>query len=230
MKLSSLVTGAALGLTMFLGSVATSNAAVIGVTSASAFSADDFIRWCQLGASGTWVNPGTTATSDGGIGATLDTAGTGFQRIDQGTTSWFGNFAPGTPLLWTSGQGPDITIPLDQPVYAVGAQIQANFFGTFIAKIIGSDGGILGSFTETGNSTGANDGSAIFIGLKSTLKDISKIEFVLPGASYMPNDFAIGPISLQSCIPEPSTWGMMIIGFAGIGLAARRRVRRAAAA
>jgi len=31
-----------------------------------------------------------------------------------------------------------------------------------------------------------------------------------------------------SAVPEPSTWAMMLIGFAGIGLAMRRRTLRPA--
>ena len=229
MRLSTLLSGAALGLTMVLASAATSNAAVVGVSSAAALHADDSIDWGQLGPVATWVNPGTSATSAGGLVATLNTAGTGFQRIDQGS-GWNGNFSNGEHLLWTSGQGPDITINFDHPVYGAGAQIQANFFGAFVAEIFGSNGSLLGSFTENGSSNANGDGSAIFIGLKSALKEITQIQFVLPSAYYAPNDFSIGSLQISSCVPEPSTWGMMLVGFLGVGFAVRRRARRAAAA
>jgi hypothetical protein len=34
----------------------------------------------------------------------------------------------------------------------------------------------------------------------------------------------IGPIPVVAGTPEPSTWAMMLIGFAGLAFAARRRV------
>jgi PEP-CTERM motif len=35
--------------------------------------------------------------------------------------------------------------------------------------------------------------------------------------------------SAQSAVPEPATWGLMLLGFAGIGMAMRRRRRPALA-
>ena len=37
-------------------------------------------------------------------------------------------------------------------------------------------------------------------------------------------------ISLESTVPEPSTWAMMLLGFAGVGFAGYRRARRSRAA
>ena len=45
---------------------------------------------------------------------------------------------------------------------------------------------------------------------------------VLPGGSfYNPGD--VGTLTLTAAVPEPSTWAMMILGFAGIGVMAYRR-------
>jgi choice-of-anchor C domain-containing protein len=50
-------------------------------------------------------------------------------------------------------------------------------------------------------------------------------------ASSGDNACAFGPaldaVSVTSAVPELSTWGMMLIGFAGLGLIAYRRARRA---
>lgn len=37
--------------------------------------------------------------------------------------------------------------------------------------------------------------------------------------------FAISEVGMASAVPEPSTWAMMLIGFAGLGFAARHRCR-----
>jgi hypothetical protein len=36
------------------------------------------------------------------------------------------------------------------------------------------------------------------------------------------------PVSLSSAVPEPATWAMLLIGFAGIGFMAHRRKSRPA--
>ena len=237
MRLSAVLPGAVLGLCLVLGSAATSNAAVVGVTSFADLGADDSLDWGQLGPATTWINKPATVTSGwGGLTASVDTAGTGFQRIDQGSPAFNGNFAAGTALLWTSGQGPDITIDLSQPVYGAGAQIQSNWYGAFTAQIQELDGigNVIASFTENGLSNAQADGSAIFIGLKSSLQDITRLRFILTSASKAPNDFAIGPVALAKCaaVPEPATWVTLLTGFAGLGamLRAKRRAKARTAA
>jgi hypothetical protein len=42
--------------------------------------------------------------------------------------------------------------------------------------------------------------------------------------------FAIGGGTAGSVVPEPSTWGMMLLGFAGLGFVGFRASRRTAAA
>ena len=44
--------------------------------------------------------------------------------------------------------------------------------------------------------------------------------------AFSGNDFAIDDISLTA-VPEPSTWAMMILGFAGVGFLAHRRRKQA---
>jgi hypothetical protein len=98
-----------------------------------------------------------------------------------------------------------------------GVQIQDARFGPFTA-IITVNG--TSTFSETGDSTGAADGSAIFIGWKGPLTTI-QFETTAPGQGI---DFAIGPVSIAS-VPEPSTWAMMLLGFVGLGYAGYRRAR-----
>jgi PEP-CTERM motif-containing protein len=60
---------------------------------------------------------------------------------------------------------------------------------------------------------------------------------VMPTGFFTNDDGSTGTIryidggfAAVSAVPEPSTWAMMLIGFAGIGLVAYRRQRRALAA
>jgi hypothetical protein len=193
----------------------------------------DTIDWSQLGSPGASFTTSQAVTSGLGASATVSSAGNLLQVREQGV-DWNGDFASGTVVMWddstadvTKG-GPDITIHFAQPVAAVGAQIQADFPGAFTAQIIGSNGSPVGSFIENGDSTHLGDGSAIFIGLQSTAVDISEVQFTLTSASLHPNDFAIGPVTFGSTpltvfpgVPEPSTWAMMLAGFAMIGAVLR---------
>jgi hypothetical protein len=50
-----------------------------------------------------------------------------------------------------------------------------------------------------------------------------------PGYSIVV-DSAVGNGLVGGAVPEPSTWGMMLVGFAGIGFASYRRTRKPRAA
>ena len=43
------------------------------------------------------------------------------------------------------------------------------------------------------------------------------------GGPITPGNFLLGGISLTQSVPEPGTWGMMLLGFGAIGFAFRRR-------
>jgi hypothetical protein len=49
------------------------------------------------------------------------------------------------------------------------------------------------------------------------------------GSGGVAGDAYFRNLTLTSGVPEPSTWAMMLIGFAGLGFAARRRTKAAAA-
>lgn len=53
----------------------------------------------------------------------------------------------------------------------------------------------------------------------------------LPGTYLMSNIFGdpIGSLTISGAVPEPSTWAMMILGFAGVGFMAYRRRNQATA-
>ena len=194
-----------------------------GITSSAGLT--DSIDWTsQLGGVtfNTIPSPQTVMSADG-VMVTVSSTGGVFERVDQGN-GWAGNFAPGEELLWDDEAGPDITLTFATPVNAAGATIQADFYGGFTAQVLVNG---TNTFTENGVSNGNNDGSAIFIGWNGG--PITTLQFTLTSAFEAPNDFAIGTVALSS-VPEPSTWAMMMLGFAGLGFAAFRTRKTAVAA
>jgi hypothetical protein len=194
----------AVAFTVFGALSVPANAVTVGVTSEGALGANDSIAWSQLGPAFTALGSPQNVTSTGGLTGQVTSAGNTFERRDQ-NNGWAGNFAPDEPLLWTRGVGPDITINFTTPVFGAGAQIQADTFGPFTAQITKTNGTTF-SFTAPGNSNSNGDNSAIFIGLLSSVADISSIEFILTSSVGNPGDFAIGHLALNTdgvAVPGP---------------------------
>lgn len=207
-------------------------ASVIGISSALAIADFGHIDWATYGGEFDAVTNGTTKAVPGlpGVNLTIsELAGFDFLRVTQGV-SWNGNFGDGDPLLYTTGGGP-IDFVFNSPISAFGDQIQSVVFGAFTARIeaFSAANTSLGFFLQNGNSNDAGDDSAIFIGLVSTARDISRIRLSLTAAPLDPftsaptlGDFAVGNPTVAA-MPEPAT-----LVFVGTGLLAmlRRRNRR----
>lgn len=179
-------------------------------TNRGAFGGDDTTDWGQLGKCMTPVlNPFTATSNVRGLTITGAFAGPGVGQIRvQTLCGWGGNFASGDILVWTNspGQGP-LMLSFCTPIVGAGAQIQADFFGDFTAKIEAfSSGTSLGSFTENGISSPDGDNSAIFIGLKDLDgPNVTSIVLSLTAAAGDPMDFAINKLALDSgaAVSEP---------------------------
>ncbi len=223
-------------LALLLGGIGQANAGYFLITSRTGFS--DFVDWGQLGAPYTDPSNPSTVTSNGGKTLTVSQTYPGaFERRDEGN-GWNGNFSPGDHLLWTNNAGSSApnTLSISSGFTAGGAQIQADYYGSFTARITAYDamGNTLASFTENGTSNGNNDGSAIFIGIGTTSGTIASIGFSLDSATFgTVGDFAINKFSFSTgpynVIPEPASvtlLGLGALGLAGFGL--RRRKQNAA--
>jgi hypothetical protein len=190
---------------------------------------DSFDWAANFGAEFNPVPDGSTALSNSGALAAAITFGGGGdgQLMVQGS-GWNGNFNPGDAVLWTNspGQGP-ITFTFSQPVNAVGAQMQADFFGPFTAELEAFDihGNLIDSVTASGNSNSNGDGSALFLGLANDA-GIASAEFLQISCPCDTADFAIGSLNVASdvsSVPEPGSFTSLFIIF---GLAAVARVLR----
>ena len=78
-------------------------------------------------------------------------------------------------------------------------------------------------------STGSGAGQRFYdISLDSP--GASSVDFfsINPDGSYLFDNgtFAVRPVDLTAPVPEPSTWAMLILGFASIGFVAYRRSRK----
>jgi PEP-CTERM motif len=217
--------GLALALSVVMALEGQARAGVSLVTSPSGIAANDSVDWGVLGPPFTDVSNPFTVNSVGGVGLTVSQASGDFLTMQQNTT-WAGNFAPLDNLLWTQGGGP-MTIDFNQALGAVGTQIQADFYGDFVARITALDsmGNAIGSFTEAGTSNGNSDGSAIFIGVAGG--GIYGITLSLDSASNAPGDFAINTLLIgPGAVPEPSTLVLGAIAALGLGgYALRRKLR-----
>ncbi|GGA22745.1 hypothetical protein CYANOKiyG1_37930 [Okeania sp. KiyG1] len=135
------------------------------------------------------------------------------------------NFADGDFILFTGfnpttfpavGNAGPITINFDTPVKGAGTQIAVDDTFEFEAFISAFDkeNNLLGTFSANGTSSLALDNSAVFLGVKSDIPEISKLVFSssVPERALGINNLSISAVTVD----EPST--IMAIGILGFGL------------
>ncbi|MFQ5425136.1 MAG: hypothetical protein ACE5F9_14320, partial [Phycisphaerae bacterium] len=164
------------------------------VTGRAALGGTDGVDWGALGPVGTMLSSSFAVTSSGGVPLGVSKgAPIGFRRVDQ-FVQWAGNFAPGDRLIRNLAPAGRMFIDFPEPVFGGGVQVQRAMYGSFTATIEAFDvnGVSLGSFSEPGFSDNGGDNSAMFIGVKSSTADISRIALdVDPGSglAYGINQF-----------------------------------------
>src|ERR1051326_7016644 len=191
-KLSSLVLAAAM--TAF----STSAFAQLSlVTSRASFPTTDTVNWTTLGPAFTQITtPFTVATTGGSLITVSHNEGTLFERRDQTTGGWGGNFTFGDALLWNQGDNGAITFDPQNLISGAGFNVQSDYPGAFTFRLDAYDvnGVLLGSVTRNGFSNTVL-GSAIFIGFTSPTANVDKFIGTMTSAAVGPSNFAINTLA-----------------------------------
>jgi hypothetical protein len=182
----------------------------------------DSVDWSQLGTPGTPVPTVFTFTTANGVSGTgtyenpagsfAMTGPTGEVLQNGWSATWNGNFADGAYVNWTENSGP-LTLSFAQGYSQIGAQIQADFWGSFTAQICDANA----CFTEDGVANGNDDDSAIYLGIAGS--DLTSVTFSITNDTAYLDDFAINGVTLDggsAATPEPSSLLLLGTGLVGI--------------
>jgi|SRR5580658_8724939 hypothetical protein len=197
---------AVLGLVMLAVVAAPAEAGVKLVKSRAALDGDDLINWAQLGPSLTNVPTPAAVTSNGGLSATVSSLGGSSLDTARQGDPWDGNFAPNAPIIVTGQFTPSgsISITFASPVYAVGAQMDYNWISpvampfTEIITAYDIDSNLLGTFTVQGEMDDLANNSAVFIGIRDSIPEISTVVFSTTSTfGGYPGSIAINNVALE---------------------------------
>ena len=194
------------------------HAGIVGTDSPALISHGLAVDWTSVGVEYAYIQQPFSISLSDAIGATVSLPGStaDLMRVDEGT-SWFGDFALGTPLLWTNWDPGPLRFVFDQPIQAFGLHIQPDFGGgpppppfTATMAVFGTGDILLGSVSLDGFSTLTEDGTAPFLGFFSSQRDVVRVDIGVIDEDGFPVDFAVdGPVGSAS-IPEPGGFWLAV--------------------
>jgi hypothetical protein len=131
--------------------------------------------------------------------------------------------APETPVSFTFTAGPETLTNLTYNPSSIFSHFNfttdaaGNLSGWDISVGLGGGGSFILENVQSSQPFGSNIGDQASVG--GNFKGDANFD---PGEAFGLNRTA-GTFTLQAAVPEPSTWAMMILGFAGVGFMAYRR-------
>jgi hypothetical protein len=186
------------------------------VNSRVGLGANDLVTWGLASDDGQSVSSPYARVSTGGVTATATLTG-GFTIFENDgvNASLSSNFASGDIVLDSAMSDGPITITFSSAVTAVGFQIQHLALGAFngFLSVYGAGNILMGTVNAGGTTGFDNDGSALFLGARSDLRDIMSIQISVDqvsGTSALSiNQMSLDTLNPSTGIPEPSTFALV---------------------
>ncbi len=125
-------------------------------------------------------------------------------------------FSPPTPNLYSDRFGGSFSMTF-APSAEWGALLSQYYDGTGQLSVMAYDGADL---VYSGTPTVGSETAPLFFGL-SGLGNITRVDIATTNGGQFPGTSLVE--YGVAAVPEPTTWAMMILGFAGIGFMAYRR-------
>ena len=201
------------------------SAAAAALIACAGIAKADTINFSQFGVIGTNLTSPLIGTTTGGVNVTLTSPNGSFEVLQENQTSgafhWNGEFPNGSPVLFDGVGSGAVTLTFATGITGLTVSAQANNSGPFTETAMAFSGATL---LDTVSATGDNvlfgaEGSNPFLTVAG-----ADITSVLVSVTNDQGGFALyGGAGAVGSVPEPSTWAMMILGFAGVGLMAYRR-------
>jgi PEP-CTERM motif len=208
--------------------VGPANAGIIQVTSRAAVGSDLTVNWGVFGPAGTGLSC-YCSEPVGPIVVDINGSSGELNRFDEGS-DYTGNFAIGDQLLSQPYESDEMTVGFSVPILGFGTQIQPlDYTGAFTGYVhVLTDDGMDQTFSVLGDSTTAEDNSAPFIGVTSTVADIIGMQFYVDiGNVSFPADGALAinqlNVDVPNTVPEPVTLSLFGAGLAGAAAIRRRK-------
>ncbi|MEO8812128.1 MAG: PEPxxWA-CTERM sorting domain-containing protein, partial [Caulobacteraceae bacterium] len=134
-----------------------------------------------------------------------------------------GEFVHGTPLLFDNGVAGPVAIVFLTPLTSLsGISAQANLQGAYTAtETFFGTGGQIGIESYNGVSNLGPEGSIpTFASFDAGGALITSVVYTVTNDG---SGFALGGAAGGGAVPEPATWGMLLVGMGLVGGAMRRR-------
>lgn len=224
----------------FTGGVNTFNATVVGAGATPVADVWDPAGWTPNRGAYTVTRPSGGSVNSNGVyqlyGSTpaTYTSGTTIDISPSGSGPGHGS---GNPI---DSRASGVSFNFNTPVNALGFEVGDWATCCQVSNLyISFDNGapiLLGSSQTFGDQFLTNNGAGVFVGAFDNSGKFSSVQFwgdgfgeyLVIGGTIRYADLDIGA-PIPGAVPEPSTWAMMIFGFAGVGFMAYRRRNKASA-